>query len=97
MRGKASTDWYGCEALANADSCMPFEEVNDFRMSLGLGPIIQKKTACLCCARHFTSRDYPRQRLCEECRSEGGSIISLNAVQDSMTADYQPTMKEQHT
>jgi hypothetical protein len=47
---------------------MPINEINRFRVDLGLKPIIRKITPCVSCRKSFESFDYPRQRMCLNCR-----------------------------
>jgi len=42
--------------------------INEFRKDQGLPPIVVKEINCLCCLALFTSYDYPRERLCRNCR-----------------------------
>lgn len=58
---------------------VPFvDEINSFRMALGLKPSIKRKTVCLACRKEFESRDYPRQRLCKNCRSNTDDHLSYD-------------------
>ena len=44
------------------------DNINKFRISLGFRPIVWKVVKCLGCGKEFESRDYPRQRMCVDCR-----------------------------
>jgi len=46
---------------------MSAAEINKFRVSLGLKPIVRGKIKCLHCRRDFTSCDVQRRRLCNNC------------------------------
>jgi len=69
------------------DSPMSFEEVNKFRVAIGLRPIVKRKTTCLGCGHIFESKDYPRQRLCRYCRYDTDDFLSYTVPlgQDLMT------------
>jgi hypothetical protein len=56
----------------------PFEEINRFRKALGLKPIVRKMTNCLSCKKEFVSSDYPRQRLCSNCRTDTDDFSSYD-------------------
>ena len=57
----------------------PTEEINRFRVALGLKPIVKRHTVCLSCRKAFESRDYPRQRLCKNCRTNTDDFLSYDA------------------
>jgi len=58
------------------------EEINIFRVNLGLKPIIVKNTNCIICHKKFESLDYPRERMCEFCRRETDNFMSFYGDQD---------------
>lgn len=63
-------------------SRMPVSEINKFRLALGLKPIIRKITSCISCKKSFESFDYPRQRMCLNCRYDASYASSLSDEQD---------------
>ena len=63
-----------------------FKEINDFRVKMGLKPIVRKKTQCLTCNKEFESKDYPRQQLCLKCRSRTDDFLSFDVRQDLILA-----------
>jgi len=63
-----------------------FKEINDFRVEMGLAPIVRKQTQCLTCKKEFESKDYPRQRLCKKCRSDTDDFSSHDVKQDLILA-----------
>jgi len=56
----------------------PFDEINNFRLAIGLRPIIKRHTVCLACRKGFESHDYPRQRLCKNCRTNTDDFLSYD-------------------
>lgn len=44
-------------------------EINRFRVSLGLQPVVSAKVTCLSCGREFRSEDVQRVRVCRSCKS----------------------------
>ena len=59
-------------------------EINIFRVNLGLRPIIMKETLCIICHKKFESLDYPRERMCEYCRRDSDEYMSFSVGQDLM-------------
>lgn len=54
------------------------DEINFFRRTVGLNPIIRKDVFCIGCRRKFKSQDYPRQRMCNLCRQNTDDFLSAN-------------------
>ena len=54
--------------ICRLDAYVGGDELNAFRESIGLPPIKEKEVDCLKCGNRFTSKDYPRVRMCRRCR-----------------------------
>ena len=51
------------------DTYASLEEINRFRVSLGLQPVVRAKVACLHCGEIFKSEDAQRIRVCRRCKN----------------------------
>jgi hypothetical protein len=45
-----------------------FSLLNRQRREIGLPDVVQKKTNCLKCRKEFLSLDYPKNRICLQCK-----------------------------
>lgn len=51
------------------DTYMSETDMNEFRKSLGLSPIVKAKVKCLGCSKEFISQDVKKNRLCKQCKN----------------------------
>lgn len=76
-----------------AHTYMSLAEINKFRKTLGLLPILEKNVTCLYCGKTFESQDVHRNRICRCCKESGERLLgyyeNYGPSQDSKTYSFE--------